>query len=124
MTVATGEGPVLPIMVFTIYTFSVTTMSVRPEEILGLVKGLLLAVNSQKRSNKEQNIATQQHLEQLSTAVGEIARNLPSSPATLRLPNLTLPEFIGRESFSFFDQLTQVLKSVGVPPKFWVAYLK
>ena len=102
-------------------------MSVSHEEVLGLINGLALSVHEQHRSNKEQHAATAQHLEKLSEVVEELAQNanVPRTGATLRLPNLTLPEFTGREPLDrFLDQISQVLKSSGVPPKFWVAYLK
>ena len=96
-------------------------MSVSHEEVLGLINGLALSVHEQHRSNKEQHAATAQHLEKLSEVVEELAQNanVPRTGATLRLPNLTLPEFTGREPLDrFLDQISQVLKSSGVPPKF------
>ena len=102
-------------------------MSISPEEVLGLGNGLAHSVKEQHRANREQHEAATAHLKQLSTVVGDIAKALPAQPsgATLRLPNLTLPEFTGREPLDrFLDQLTQVFKTSGVPTKLWVQYLK
>ena len=48
-----------------------------------------------------------------------------STNSLLRLPQLTLPEFTGRENLDrFAEQLTNVLASSGVSAKYWFTYLK
>ena len=75
---------------------------------------------------------TTEQLAQLSGTVVGLAHNLTTTappsltlPQGLRLPNLVLPHYTGKENLDrFIEQLETILKSSGVPSKFWVTYLK
>ena len=75
---------------------------------------------------------TTEQLAQLSSTVADLAHNLTATappsltlPQGLRLPNLVLPHYTGKENLDrFIEQLETILKSSGVPSKFWVTYLK
>ena len=63
--------------------------------------------------------------------MANLAQNLPSaSPSIiqtngLRLPNLILPIYTGREHLGrFITQLESILKSSNVPSQYWLTYLK
>ena len=101
------------------------------EEATGLIQGLADVVKNQQQL---QNTATQKTTEQLQTlsdTVAHLAQNLPSaSPSIiqtngLRLPNLILPIYTGREHLDrFITQLESILKSSNVPSQYWLTYLK
>ena len=63
-----------------------------------------------------------------STAPQSLATQTQSnndSPAGLCLPNITLPVFTCKENLDrFIEQLTSLLHSSGVSPRFWVTCLK
>ena len=96
------------------------------EEATGLIQGLADVV---KNKQQLQNTAIQKTTEQpqtLSDTVANLAQNLPpASPYIiqtngLRLPNLVLPIYTGREHLDrFITQLESILKSSNVP----LAYL-
>ena len=98
------------------------------EEVVGLVGGLAEVVKSQQHTTKEITAETQRQLQSLSKAVADLSlsvRPQNSSSSTLRLPQLILPEFTGREPLDrFIEQLTYILSSTSVSPKFWLNYLK
>ena len=101
------------------------------DETTGMIKGLAEVVKHQQLQNTAIQHTTEQ-LAQLSSTVADLAHNLttmaPPSltlPQGLRLPNLVLPHCTGKENLDrFIEQLETILKSSGVPSKFWVTYLK
>ena len=99
------------------------------EELLGLIKGLAEVVKDQQTASKDTASNTQQQIHDLSSAVQTLSETVrlkeTTSATSLRLPQLSLPEFTGHENLDrFAEQLTHVLLSSGVSPKFWVTYLK
>ena len=97
-------------------------------EVVGIIKGLADVVKEQQAASKDTFSTTQQQIQDLSAAVQALSDTVATSGAsnsTLRLPQLTLPEFTGREDLNrFAEQLTNVLASSGVSAKFWFTYLK
>ena len=112
----------------------------KPEETLGLIKGLAEVVQKQQAAQKAQNEAhlqamekTHEQLTQLYQSVDILSKALPKSSASLgasqaqgiRLPNVTLPEYAGKQNLDrFLTQMESLLKSSAVPVKFWLTYLK
>ena len=99
------------------------------EEVLGLVNGLASVVKDQQAASQDVNSQTQASIQALSDAVQKLSTAVSFKESTtaspLRLPQLTLPEFTGREDLDrFAEQLTHVLSSSGVSPKYWFPYLK
>ena len=99
------------------------------DEILGLIKGLGEVFKDHQTPWKDTASNTQQQIHEHSTTVQTLCKALRSketiSATSLRLPQLSLPEFTGREHLDrFAEHLTHVLLSSGVSPKFWVTYLK
>ena len=96
-------------------------------EVVGIIKGLADVVKEQQAASKDTFSTTQQQIQDLSAAVQALSDTVATSSAsnsTLRLPQLTLPEFTGREDLNrFAEQLTNVLASSGVSAKFWFTYL-
>ena len=73
------------------------------EETLGLMKGLAPVVRDQNAAIKPRD----DELTQLASAVKNLSTYVSQSPSThssssLRLPNLTLPEFTGTEDLDRF----------------------
>ena len=103
-------------------------MSIKVEEVLGLVNGLAAVVKDQQTVAKDVTSETQKQIQDLSKAVHDLSQTMRSKDASsspLRLPQLTFPEFTGKENLDrFAEQLTNVLVSSGVSPKFWFTYLK
>ena len=97
-------------------------------EVVGIIKGLADVVKEQQAASKDTFSTTQQQIQDLSAAVQALSDTVATSGAsnsTLRLPQLTLPEFTGREDLNrFAEQLMNVLASSGVSAKFWFTYLK
>ena len=91
-------------------------------ETLGLIKGLTAVVQPHIDTMKTTN----------STASGNrgkfdksSTRSKPTLNSGLRLPNLVLPEFTGKEpSDCFLDHLHNLLISSNVPTQYWLTYLK
>ena len=99
------------------------------EEVLGLVHGLASVVKDQQAASQDANSHTQASIQALSDAVQKLSiavsskESMTASP--LRLPQLTSPEYTGREDLDrFAEQLTHVLSSSGVSAKYWFLYLK
>ncbi len=92
------------------------------EETLGLIQGLAAVVKEQNATIK----ARSEEIASLTSAVKELATHSAApSQTSLRLPNLTLPEFTGIEHLDrFLEQFSHVLKSSGVHPKHFLTYLK
>ena len=105
------------------------------EELTGLLKGLADVVKSQQQTNSTALQQTTEQLQNLSSTVEALSKTMTphttltqssnASPAGLRLPNITLPVFTRKENLDrFIEQLTSLLHSSGVSPRFWVTYLK
>ena len=101
-------------------------MAMEAAETLGLIKGLTEVVQRQNESMKH----TKEHIKQLVNTVKNLAKIQPSEPkptvtSGLRLPNLLLPEFTGKELLDrFLEHLQNLLISSNVPRQYWVTYLK
>ena len=101
-----------------------------PEEVLGLINGLAGVVKNNQILQNEASKAAAEQLSVLSKAVADLSQTVaalkpPSSSTASRLPNLSLPNFTGKEDLDrFAEQLTAVLHSSGVPPFQWLPYLK
>ena len=112
----------------------------KPEETLSLIQGLAEVVQKQQAAQKAQNEAhlkamekTHEQLTQLYQSVDILSKALLKSSASLgasqaqgiRLPNVTLPEYAGKQNIDrFLTQMESLLKSSAVPVKFWLTYLK
>ena len=96
----------------------------------GLIKGLAEVVKSQQHVQQTALQQTNDQLQTLSNTVASLTQKLPSSSAvshspSLRLPNLVLPIYTGREHLDrFLTQLESILKTSGVPTQYWLTYLK
>ena len=101
-------------------------------ELNGLIKGPADVVKSQQAFH-----TTTEQLQTLSSTVKALSKSIHlqslatqtqsnnDSPVGLRLLNITLPVFTGKENLDrFIEQLTSLLHSSGVSPRFWVTYLK
>ena len=98
------------------------------DEVVGVIKGLADVVKDQKIASKDSFSKTQQHIQDLFTAVQALSNTVGTKDASstpLRVPQLTLPDYTGRENIDHFaEQLTNVLSSSGEAGKFWLTYLK
>ena len=93
------------------------------------IPGLVGAIRAQHQSSKEHSSRTQVQIQDFSKAVADLSTSVhsQSSPpaSTLSLLPLSLPEFTGGEFLDrFLDQLSQVLSSSSVDPRFRIPYLK
>ena len=107
-----------------------------PAETLGLIKGLAEVVKSQHSAHKAEQEAhlkamkaTNEHISNLIATVEGLSKQIPKSTATnnqgLRLPNLILPEYTGKQPLEhFINQMESLLRLSGVPFKFWTTYFK
>ena len=107
-----------------------------PAETLGLIKGLAEVVKSQHSAHKAEQEAhlkamkvTNEHISNLIATVEGLSKQIPKSTATnnqgLRLPNLILPKYMGKQPLEhFINQMESLLHSSGVPFKFWTTYFK
>ena len=117
---------ILPFMLLTFYGFLPfwhstvvhNTFKIDAAETLGLIKGLTDIVQKQVDSMK----STDTQIQQLASTVENLAKTqpTPSKPTIdnsgLRLPNLVLPEFTGKEPLDrFLDHLQNLLVSSSVP---------
>ena len=102
--------------------------------LTGLLKGLADVVKSQQEEKTALQQTTEQ-LQNLSSTVEALSKAITphttltessnASPAGLCLPNITLPVFTGKENLdSLIEQLTSLLHSSVVSPRFCVTYLK
>ena len=84
-------------------------------QTLGLIQGLAEVVKGQQSASKEQQMAqmeaiqkTNSQLSSLTETVERLSKSLPqvttstSVNQTLRLPNLTLPEYTGKQNLDRF----------------------
>ena len=95
-------------------------------QTLGLIKGLTSVVQEQSNTMK----ATSDQIQHLAVTVENLTKvqqaSVPSSQSPrLRLPNLVLPEYTGKEPLDrFLEQIESLLVSSAVPTKHWITYLK
>ena len=95
-------------------------------QTLGLIKVLISVVQEQSNAMK----ATSDQIEHLAITVEILTKvqqaPVPSSQSPgLRLPNLVLPEYTGKEPLDrFLEQIESLLVSSAVPTKHWMTYLK
>ena len=106
-------------------------MMATADETVGMIKGLAEVVKAQQLAQAQAYKQTTEQLQQLSSTVEALSKSIPpqalhrNDAPELRLPNVTLPVFTGREnSDRFIEQITSLLQSSGVSPRFWVTYLK
>ena len=98
------------------------------DETAGMIKGLAEVVQNQQilQNTAMQEITAQ--LKQLSETVATLTQSLPPAGPTgtsLRLPNLVLPKYTGKEHLDrFLEQSQTIFQSSDVPAKFWLTYLK
>ena len=106
------------------------------EELTGLLKGLADVVKSQQQANATALQQTTEQLQNLSSTVETLSKTIITpqmmptqssndSPAGQHLPNITLPIYTRKENLDrFIDQITSLLQSSGVAPRYHVTYLK
>ena len=99
------------------------------EEVLGIIQGLAKVVKDQQATNRDLASSTQQQIEDLASSVKELSLAIGTKDhatgSPLRLPQLTLPEYTGKENLDrFAEQLSNVLSSSGVSACHWFTYLK
>ena len=107
-----------------------------PAKTLGLIKDLAEVVKSKHSAHKTEQEAylkamkaTSEHISNSTAAVEGLSKQIPKSTATnnqgIRLPNLVLPEYTGKQpSERFINQIESLVRSSGVPFKFWTTYFK
>ena len=93
-------------------------------QTLGLIKGLTAVVQEQSNAMKD---ATD-HIKQLAATMENLTKSQPQSQPQsmgLRLPNMVLPEFTGKEPLDrFFERIQSLLITSNVPVQYWLTYLK
>ena len=98
------------------------------DETAGMIKGLAEVVQNQQILQNTAMKETTAQLKQLSETVATLTQSLPPAGPTgtsLRLPNLVLPKYTGKEHLDrFLEQLQTIFQSSDVPAKFWLTYLK
>ena len=105
------------------------------EELNGLIKGLADVVQTQQKTNADAFKQTTEQLQNLSSTVETLSKSIAPRAVSslshadaapgLRLPHITLPVFTGKENLDrFVEQITSLLQSSGVAPKYWTTYLK
>ena len=98
------------------------------DETAGMIKGLAEVVQNQQILQNTAMKETTAQLKQLSETVATLTQSLPPAGPTgtsLRLPNLVLPKYTGKEHLDrFLEQLQTIFQSSDVPAKFWPTYLK
>ena len=106
-------------------------MATTAAEAVGLIKGLPEIVELQQTTQATQQSETTTQLHQLSNSVHDLSQVIKTTQTkltpqqTLRLPNLILPEFTGREDLDrFLDQVSTLLEASGVPPQHWLIFVK
>ena len=95
-------------------------------ERLGFIKGLTGIVQSYTDSIKTTNTQIQQLAATVENLTkGQPTQSKPTLNSGLRLPNLVLPEFTGKEpSDRFLDHLHNLVISLNVPAQYLLTYLK
>ena len=98
------------------------------DETAGMIKGLAEVVQNQQILQNTAMKETTAQLKQLSETVVTLTQSLPPAGPTgtsLRLPNLVLPKYTGKEHLDrFLEQLQTIFQSSDVPAKFCLTYLK
>ena len=98
------------------------------DETAGMIKGLAEVVQNQQILQNTAMKETTAQLKKLSETVATLTQSLPPAGPTgtsLRLPNLVLPKYTGKEHLDrFLEQLQTIFQSSDVPAKFWLTYLK
>ena len=107
------------------------TMATTAAEAVGLIKGSAEIVKLQQMTQATQQSETMTQLQQLSNIVHDLSQVDKTTQTkltpqqALRLPNLILPEFTGREGLGrFLDQVSTSLEASGVPPQHWLTFVK
>ena len=100
------------------------------DEAASLIKGLAEVVKSQQHIQHTALQQTNDQLQTLLNTVASLTQKLTSSSAvshspSLRLPNLVLPIYTGREHLDLFlTQLESISKASSIPTQYWLTYLK
>ena len=105
------------------------------EELNGLIKGLDDVVQTQQKTNADAFQQTTEQLKNLSSTDEALSKSIaPQAVSSLShadaapglcSPHITLPVFTGKENLDrFVEQITSLLQSSGVTPKYWTTYLK
>ena len=72
------------------------------KEVLGIIQGLAKVVKDQQAINRDLAPSTQQQIEDLASSVKELSLAIGmkdhATGSPLRLPQLTLPEYTGKEN--------------------------
>ena len=109
---------------FNSVTHVVYTMTATAAKAVGLIKGLAEIVKLQQTTQATQQSETTTQLQQLLNTVHDLSQVIKTTQKkatpqqALRLPNLILPEFTGREDLDrFLDQVLTLLEASGVPPQ-------
>ena len=94
-----------------------------------VVKSQHSAHKAEQEAHLKAMKATNEHISNLTATVEDLSKQIPKSTATnnqgLRLPNLILPEYTGKQPLErFINQMESLLRSSGVPFKFWTTYFK
>ena len=94
-----------------------------------LIHDLANFVKEQQYFNAELLHATHGQLQSLTQTVESFSRRFidlpPRSSDGLRLPNIQLPEYTGRENLDrFLLQLHGIFRASAIPAKHWLTYLK
>ena len=94
-----------------------------------VVKSQYSAHKAEQEAHLKAMKATNEHISNLTATVGGLSKQIPKSTATnnqrLRLPNLIHPEYTGKQPLErFINQMESLLRSSGVPFKFWTTYFK
>ena len=106
-------------------------MATTAAEAVGLIKGLAEIVKLQQMTQATQQFEAKKKLQQLSNTMHDLSQVIkttqtkPTPHQALRLPDLILPEFTGREDLDrFLDQVSTFLEATGVPPQHWLTSVK
>ena len=105
------------------------------KELNGLIRGLADVVQTQQKTNADAFKQTTEQLQNLLSTVEGLSKSIAPQAVSvlshadaapgLRLPHITLPVFTGKKNFDcFVEQITNLLQSSGVAPKYWTTYLK
>ena len=105
------------------------------EEFNGLIKGLDDIIQTQQKTNADACKQMTEQLQNLLSTVEALSKSItPQAVSSLShanaapglcLPHITLPVFTGKENLDrFIEQITSLLQSFGVVPKYWTTYLK
>ena len=92
-------------------------------QTLEVIKGLMAVVQEQSNAMKD----TTDQIKQLAATVENLTKSQPQSQPQsmgLRLPNLVLPEFTGKEPLDcFLERIQSLLITSNVSIQYWLTYL-